>query len=205
MRSNRALVVCSAGLFLVPLLAPFRLALCAGLPCQQVSRVAPQRAAELAQYVCPIHSAAVVVQPQQCWVADAAFVLQSQERPFSLPQKLSEPANNLGVGHPVRVAQPTHWCKPCFTPPEFRSILGSVSRRSINQSCLLWDRCARIEKRASQALGAALCAPVRVVPLGGIAVPGVACGPWRTSWAVKIGAGRRGGASTERGGCCLAG
>ncbi len=48
-----------------------------------------------------------------------------------------------------------------------RAILGSVSRRSIHQSCLLWDRCARIEKRASQALGGTAGAPVRVVLLGG--------------------------------------
>ncbi len=81
-----------------------------------------------------------------------------------------------------------------------RAILGSVSRRSIHRSCLLWDRCVKIEKRASQALGAALCAPVRVVPLGGIAVPAVACGLWRTSWAVKIGAGRHGGAYCGPGG-----
>ena len=81
-----------------------------------------------------------------------------------------------------------------------RAILGSVSRRSIHQSCLLWDRCAKIEKRASQALGVAACAPVRLVPLGGIAVPGVACGPWRTSWTVKIGAGRHGGAYCGAGG-----
>ncbi len=87
-----------------------------------------------------------------------------------------------------------------FTTVECRAILGSVPRRSIHQSCLLWDRCAKIEKRASQALGAVVCAPVRVVPLGGIAVPGVACGPWRTSWAVKIGAGRHGGAYCGPGG-----
>jgi hypothetical protein len=117
-----------------------------------------------------------------------------------LPEELFEPANNLGVGHVVRLAQPDQRCKVYFTPPEFRSKLGSVSRRSINPSCLLWDRCARIEKRASQALGAALCAPVRVVPLGGIAVPAVACGLWRTSWAVKIGAGRHGGAYCGPGG-----
>lgn len=187
------MVVRSAGLFLVPLLAPFRLALCAGLPCQQVSRVAPQRAAELAQYVRPIHSAAVVVQPQQCWVADAAFVLQSQERPFSLPQKLSEPANNLGVGHPVRLARAGESCKIYFTTVECRAILGSVSRRSIYQLCLLWDNCVKVEKRASQALGAALCTPVRLVRLWGIAVPAALWGLWRTSWAVKIGAGRHGG------------
>lgn len=200
MRFNRALVVRSAGLFLVPLFAPFRLALCAGLPCQQVSRLAPQRAAELAQYVRPIHSAAVMKKAQERWVADVGFPLQFQKRPVPPSKKLFESANNLGVGHAVRVARAGKSCKLYFTPAELRSILGSVSRRSIHQSCLIWDSCAKIEKRASQALGATLCAPVRVVPLGGIAVPAALGGLWRTSWAVKIGAGRHGGAYCGAGG-----
>ena len=177
-----------------------QLLLLARLKDEQVAGLAAKSMAKLAQHVCAIHSATVMKQSQECWVADAAFLLQSQERPVPPPKKLFKPANNLRVGHAVRLAQPDQQCKVCFTTLEFRSILGSVSRRSINQSCLLWDRCARIEKRASQALGAALCAPVRVVLLGGIAVPGALCGLWRTSWAVKIGAGRHGGAYCGPGG-----
>ena len=167
---------------------------------EQVSRLTLEGTAQFAQHVRPVHFAAIVEQPQECGVADPRFVFQSQERPVPPSEKLSEPANNLGVGHAVRVARAGESCKIYFTPPELRSKLGSVSRRSIHQSCLLWDNCAKVEKRASQALGAALCAPVRLVRLWGIAVPAAACGPWRTSWAVKIGAGRHGGAYCGPGG-----
>ncbi len=172
----------------------------AGFPLEQVSGLAPECTAQFAQYVRPIHSAAVVVQPQQRWVADAAFLFQFQERQFLPPQKLFEPANNLGVGHAVRLAQPDQRCKVCFTPPEFRSKLGSVSRRSIHQSCLLWETCGKLEKRASRPLGIPLGAAVRLGRLWAIGACGALCGLWRTSWAVKIGAGRHGGAYCGPGG-----
>ena len=172
----------------------------AGPPLEQISGLTLEGTAQFAQHVCAVHPSSVMGECMQCWVADAGFPLQSQDRPSPPSKKLSEPANNLGVGHAVRLAQPAHWCKLYFTTVECRAILGSVSRRSIHQSCLIWDSCARIEKRASQALGTVVCAPVRVVPLGGIAVPAAACGLWRTSWAVKIGAGRHGGVYCGPGG-----
>ena len=143
MRSKEALVVRSAGLFLVLPFAPFRLAPCA-------------------------------------WFQQKGIRF-------------------LALNFVTMITCNLQQIKTIYTLRS-RGILRSVSRRSIHQSCLLWDRCARIEKRASQALGVAVCAPVRVVLLGGIAVPAVACGLWRTSWAVKIGAGRHGGVYCGPGG-----
>jgi hypothetical protein len=111
-----------------PLLAP-----------QQITRLALQSTAQFVQDVGAVHPRAIVVQTQQCGVANTSFLSQAVQRPSLLRKDLSKPASD----HASRVAGANCVCqvrfiyKLWFTLESWRSRLV-VSRKGLRRPSLQW-------------------------------------------------------------------
>lgn len=87
------------------------------LALQQIAWLAFQSTAQFVQDVSAIHSRAVVVQPEQCGVANTRFLSQAIHGPSFLLEYLSEATKNHGgtLAVPKRVCQYIITCIIYFT------------------------------------------------------------------------------------------
>ena len=88
--------------------------LCHGIPplaLQQITRLAVQSTAQFVQDVGTVHSRALVVEAQQCGVANTRFLPQAVQRPFLSLEDFSKPTEN----HCINVAAPSHVWQVYYT------------------------------------------------------------------------------------------
>jgi hypothetical protein len=110
-------------------------------PSKQLAERTLQCVAQFIQNVRAVHSGAIVVEPQQCGIADTRFLSQAVQRPALLRKDLSKPAGD----HTSRVAGASCLCqlkwlyKLWFTLGRCRSRLV-VSREGLRIPSLQWKR-----------------------------------------------------------------
>jgi hypothetical protein len=90
---------------------------------EDLTRPTLQRTAQFIQDVCPIHSGAIVVQPEQGRIGHAGFFSQAINRPALLLKKVSELADDHAdnLPNPADLCQLNHICEPYFTYYGYRS------------------------------------------------------------------------------------
>ena len=117
-------------LFFAFVLVPGSGSLCPGflLALQQITRLAVQSTAQFSQNVRPIHSGAIVVQPEQCRIANTRFLSQAVQRPSLVFKDFSEPTNNHGgnLAGPDQLCQATYTCIVSFTQQDYGSKLAAA-------------------------------------------------------------------------------
>jgi len=120
-------------------LSPTTEALLSTGPLEDLARLAVQSAAQFIQDICPIHSGAIVVQPEQSRVGHTGLLSQAINRPILLVEDFSKPASD----HANRVAglnatyQLRYIYQVCFTYYECRSKLAR-GRKSLYALSLHW-------------------------------------------------------------------
>jgi hypothetical protein len=92
---------------------------------KKITWLALQSAAQFVQDVCTVHSRAIVVEPQQCGIANTRFLSQAVQGPSLVFENFSEPTNNHGgnLAGPERICQSTYTCIVSFTQQDYGSKL----------------------------------------------------------------------------------
>jgi hypothetical protein len=97
-------------------------------PLKQITRLASKRAAQFLQNISTVHPGAIVVQPEQCRIANTRFLPQAVKGPSLLFEDFSEPANNHGsnLAGPEPLCQATYTCIVSFTQQDYGSKLAAA-------------------------------------------------------------------------------
>ena len=96
---------------------------------QKITRLAVESTAEFIQNICPIHSRAVVVQPEEGGIADTRFLPQAVQRPSLLLKDCREPGND----HAGRIADRLTICQTRTIYRVYFTCSGKFSRLALDR------------------------------------------------------------------------